>query len=119
MILKEYDFYEKQIKTGESFIFESSSISFALSELNRTKEKAFSQFEEEYNIEITDEQKLKINEKFQNMLGSEKHIQKIGNTLYIMLLLGYVAIMHSNLKKHQSSFRYDLERDKRYSKRVN
>lgn len=117
MILKDYDSLEKQIRTGEVFMFDKFPMKFALNELNRTKSNIFSQIEREYSIDLTDEQKLKVNEVFRNMLESGEYFQKVRNTLYIMLLLGYVIIMHSNLEKHQSSSRYDLEREKRYSKK--
>ncbi len=117
MILKDYDSLEKQIRTGEVFMFDKFPMKFALNELNRTKSNIFSQIENEYSIELTNEQKLKVNEVFRNMLESGEYFQKVRNTFYIMLLLGYVVIMHSNLEKHQSSSRYDLEREKRYSKK--
>ncbi|MHA1420289.1 MAG: hypothetical protein ACTSPO_15345 [Candidatus Heimdallarchaeaceae archaeon] len=117
MILKEYDSYEKQIKLGEIFMFESFPMRFAVNELNKTKDSVFSQIEKEYNVELTDKQKLEIHEKIQNNLKSGEYFQEVRNTLYIMLLLGYVAIIHSNLEKHQSSSRYDLEREKRYSEK--
>lgn len=117
MILKDYDSFEKQVRTGEVFMFDKFPMKFALSELNRTKFNIFSQIEKEYNVELSDEQKLKANEVFQNMFESGDYFQEVRNTLYTMLLLGYVVIIHSNLEKHQSSSRYDLEREKRYSKK--
>ena len=117
MILELYDYYEELIRTGEVFLSENLPMKYALNELERTKEDIFLQLEKEYNVELTDEQKLEVMDTFQNELESEEFFQKRINTLYIILLLSYVVIMHSNLEKHQSSSRYDLEREERYHKK--
>ncbi|MHA1953998.1 MAG: hypothetical protein ACW96U_08640, partial [Candidatus Heimdallarchaeaceae archaeon] len=71
----------------------------------------------EFKKELTDEQKLEVMNISQNVLESGEYFQEVRNTLYIILLLGYVVILHSNLEKHQSSSRYDLEREERYHKK--
>jgi len=116
MILREYRNFEGMIKERENLMVESFPMKHALNEFNMTKDVLISQVLDEHKIKLTPEQQLQVTDEFQKKLESGDYFEELRNTLYTMLLLGYVVIMHANLEKHQSSARYDLEREKKYSK---